>query len=329
MDSTTATQAHSYDIYTGIWTDWSRGRILGLTLTLERWDGNLLIAFLALFASFVGTSFWRIACCLLHNCFSVSTAQDRVYHQRQAILRNSYNSMSGVAGLIQTLFAWRNHGKRTYARLLPLLCFALCCLIIFGVAGTFSSKVSTSIGNDVLIRSNSNCGYIDLYQDFNFTNLVTGFFPWMAKVATAQASYAQQCYSNATDLQQCDTFVQTRLPTTITRNSSCPFPEEMCRTKDKNIVFDTGYLDSHEDLGINTPVEDRVLFRRISACASLVTDGYRRLHNYSEKGTYARYFYGQDLNDDFPNLTDEEKRNLTIEYPVPELSGPHTDFDIR
>lgn len=177
MDSTTATQAYSYDIYTGIWTDWSRGRILGLTLTLERWDGNLLVAFLALFVSFAGTSFWRIACCLLHNCFSVSTAQDGVYHQRQAILRNSYNSMSGVAGLIQTLFAWRNHGKRTYARLLPLLCFALCCLIIFGVAGTFSSKVSTSIGNDVLIRSNSNCGYIDLYQDFNFTNLVTGFFP--------------------------------------------------------------------------------------------------------------------------------------------------------
>lgn len=47
------------------------------------------------------------------------------------------------------------------------------------------------------------------------------------------------------------------------------------------------------------------------------------------RGTYARYFYGQDLNDDFPNLTDEEKRNLTIEYSVPELSGPHTDFDIR
>lgn len=336
MDSLESqTQTNAYEIYTGIWTDWSRGRILGLTLTLQRWDGNLLVAFLALFVSFAGTSFWRIACCAIHHCSSLRTAQDGVYHQRQAILRNSYNGISGVVALIQTLLAWRKHGKRSFTRLLPILCFAVCCVCAFGVAGTFSSKVSTSIGNQVLVNSNSKCGYIDLYQDSDLTDVQNGFLPYMTQVGTAHASYAQQCYSNVTDLQQCNAFVKRKLPTTITTNASCPFPEEMCRTKNGNIIFDTGYLDSHKDLGINTPPEDRVLFRRVSTCAPLVTDGYRRSHNYSDGEEYVQYYYGQELlqsqlqHHDYASLTDEEKRNLTIEWPNATLNGAHFDFDIK
>ncbi|GME57641.1 putative cytochrome p450 protein [Neofusicoccum parvum] len=109
----------------------------------------------------------------------------------------------------------------------------------------------------------------------------------------------------------------------------------MCRTKNGNIIFDTGYLDSHKDLGINTPPEDRVLFRRVSTCAPLVTDGYRRSHNYSDGEEYVQYYYGQELlqsqlqHHDYASLTADEKRNLTIEWPNATLNGAHFDFDIK
>ncbi|KAK0614802.1 hypothetical protein DIS24_g11914 [Lasiodiplodia hormozganensis] len=58
MDSAMAQQeadfASLFDVYCGVWTNWSRGKVLGATLTLSREDGNLLIAFLAFFVTAVG-----------------------------------------------------------------------------------------------------------------------------------------------------------------------------------------------------------------------------------------------------------------------------------
>ncbi|KAK3984168.1 hypothetical protein QBC44DRAFT_313457 [Cladorrhinum sp. PSN332] len=41
-----------YNIFTGIWTNWSKGKVMGWTLTLTRSNGNLVIAFLAAFIAF-------------------------------------------------------------------------------------------------------------------------------------------------------------------------------------------------------------------------------------------------------------------------------------
>lgn len=54
-------------IYTGVWVNWSQGRIFGATITLTSRDGALLVTFLALFVSLVETSFWRIVCLALHR----------------------------------------------------------------------------------------------------------------------------------------------------------------------------------------------------------------------------------------------------------------------
>jgi hypothetical protein len=40
------------------------------------------------------------------------------------------------------------------------------------------------------------------------------------------------------------------------------------------VKFDTGYLDTHLDLGINTPSKDRVQFRGIATCAVVTTKGF-------------------------------------------------------
>jgi hypothetical protein len=38
-------------VYLGVWTNWSRGQVMGSTLTLDRRNGSLLIAFLAFFVA--------------------------------------------------------------------------------------------------------------------------------------------------------------------------------------------------------------------------------------------------------------------------------------
>jgi hypothetical protein len=53
------------DIHLGTWINWSRGRVMGATLTLNRAEGNLLIAFTAVFVGIVTERFWRIACMLV------------------------------------------------------------------------------------------------------------------------------------------------------------------------------------------------------------------------------------------------------------------------
>lgn len=85
-----------YKVHLGIWTDWSRGRVLGITLTLDRQQANFLIAFTASFIVFVGSRFWYIICVFLHQVYSTSEPRDALHHQRQVVLRNSGASEAGV-----------------------------------------------------------------------------------------------------------------------------------------------------------------------------------------------------------------------------------------
>jgi hypothetical protein len=86
-------------VYLGAWINWKRGRVLGATITMSQGNASLLIAFIALFVSFVGTRFFRLACFIAHRLYSKRSAQDGIYHQRQAILRNSDNAIGAIWSL--------------------------------------------------------------------------------------------------------------------------------------------------------------------------------------------------------------------------------------
>lgn len=75
-------------VYLGLWTNWSSGSVLGLTLTMTRGDGNVLTAFTASFIVYVGTRVWHIASLVLHHYFSTREYRDVLHHQRQVLLRN-------------------------------------------------------------------------------------------------------------------------------------------------------------------------------------------------------------------------------------------------
>ena len=68
-------------VYHGPWINFSKGTILGATLTISARDGAILVAFLALFVRFVGGHFWSILCFVLHQSrSSKEPAVSRSFH---------------------------------------------------------------------------------------------------------------------------------------------------------------------------------------------------------------------------------------------------------
>ncbi|KAF2728977.1 hypothetical protein EJ04DRAFT_396134, partial [Polyplosphaeria fusca] len=94
-------------VYTGLWVNTARGRLYGATLTLDRQQGAVLIALLALYVGAAGQGVWRILQLLLHRAFSSNNRPDGIYNQRQAILRNSESGLTAAWASLQTLIAWR------------------------------------------------------------------------------------------------------------------------------------------------------------------------------------------------------------------------------
>lgn len=311
----------SYEVYTGVWRNWSNGPIIGATLTLNRREGALLIAFLALFVSVVGTHFWKIACFALHHAYSTEKAQDALHHQCQVVLRNSANGTSGLVSLVNILWTWsrKKLAKKPLQRTMPLIVFAALCMIAFGAASTFSSKISTALGNEVLIRG-ANCGILDSEAHTDSSEQITIFYPYMSQLMNSYASQAEQCYSSTSDAQNCNLYTKQRLPTNIDRNASCPFEDSICKLERGNIVFDTGYLDSHFDFGINAPEQERVLFRRVSSCAPIKSDGHRK--SYQPPGTNSTetlYYYGGGLGE-----SDDAIKSTPFTYDYPDYTWTAT-----
>ncbi|OJD39089.1 cytochrome p450 protein [Diplodia corticola] len=322
-----------YDIYTGLWTNWSRGKIFGATLTTTRTSGSLLIAFLSLFVTIVGTHFWRIGCFVFHSVCSTKSSGDALYHQRQAVLRNSANAATGLASFLQIFYAWQQTPSpgRRYQRILPSLAFALLTLAAFAVASTYSSRISTITGNAVLVSSND-CGLTLMRSTENDTEFSTLLLPYLSQLYASSATYAQQCYVNPQSNEGCDRFVQTNLPTKVTRNATCPFEADICKSQDSNILLDTGYLDSHQDFGLNMPTSHRYQYRRVIHCAPLVTEGYKEQvpslgPNLSTP--YMRYYYGQRLKGDATfNYTYEHAVLQKEEFASTDFTGPPASFDV-
>lgn len=320
MDSPSAQFFPNEDVYLGIWINWSRGSIRGATLTLNRGNGGLLTAFLALFVTVVGTRFWRIGCFSIHRYFSSKHARDALCHQRQAILRNAAESTSGLWTLLCACWAWRRNGLSPYRRFLPSVLFAILTFMIFSIATIFSSEITTSTGHEVLLRG-SNCGYLST----DITGLDDGIAlqSYLSQRTALSMAYAQRCYNNYANSRDCSILYKPRLQWTIDQNATCPFPgEKICLSSSGNLHLDTGYIDSDRDLGINSPPGMRFLYRSAVDCAPLKTKEYTKKTNYAPIfGTsdnensdrkVMQYFYGKSL----------DWTNFTYQYVTDGVIGP-------
>ncbi|KAI0543447.1 hypothetical protein F4679DRAFT_577625 [Xylaria curta] len=240
---------------------------MGSTLTLKRRDADLLIAFTAFFIAFVASRTWKILCFGFHRSFSTSTPQSIIYHQRQAILRNSSSPENGMDLLFRQLWSGRYKGRdRLYSLLIASI--AVLSITAFTITGGFSARISTGVGGEVLIRS-TNCG--TLHPNFSNIDSYYASLPYVAEVFSNAANYAQQCYSSNNNTLECNRFMKPRLNRIVDLEEGCPFSNIICRNKSRNILLDTGYVDSHEFFGLNAPRDQRVLWKNVLHCAPLAT----------------------------------------------------------
>ena len=133
--------------------------------------------------------------------------------------------------------------------------------------------------------------------------------------------YAQKCYLDAETYATSSTCDVLPRPTieyhTTTESGACPFQSQISHDSSKVITFDTGLIDSHFDLGINSKVADRLTYRRITSCAVLNDTGRISGWNdttfvsgdaYQPAQDVAYMYYG-------PNL--EELSDCTYSYANP------------
>lgn len=270
--------------YTGLWINWSYGAIQGATLTLSKRNAGFLTAFLALYIAFAGGMFWRILSYALHqhNATRPGTKRDALHHQRQVILRNSNAAATACISLTMLPLSWRGRINKPFIRSLPFAILAALNVSFFGIGSIFSSAISSAHGNSTLILGPS-CGGYDAeslaspYRDRYYSKILADTYN--------AATYVQQCSSANTTNLGCGIYQRQSLPFTVNPNATCPFASGLCLYNDNSaFAMDTGLLDSNADLGINAPLQNRVLFRRVTTCAPIHATQWGSFQNESQDG---------------------------------------------
>ena len=272
-------------VRTGTCINWTNGPVLGATWTTSPQNGAYLVAFLALFVRVAGQHFWDIFCYTLFQLRSTARDEDGLFHQQQAVLRNTATDTSAVWQFFTLSWYWRRKARRAWGRTLPLALGGLLNILAFGAAGVFVSRV-TNNGNQVLLKEVA-CGlWADPFAfdpNLNFTPksvLQQMEFDVNANYVSAISSiYAANCYgydsAAATNVPSPDCTANGRqlIKWSVDTETPCPFAPGMC-ANNLAVRLDTGYIDSHLHLGINAPPKDRVLFREVLECAPITTQGF-------------------------------------------------------
>lgn len=196
-------------VYTGVWTNWSKGRIYGATFTIHEREAGLLGAFQAIYVSFVGGQFWRILCYCMHQAVSGKPSRhiDAPYRQTQVLLRNSEGAGGGFWEFAGVSFRWKGRRRKPVVQCIIFAIVALVNLSAFGVASIFSSEVTKSAGNTTILYS-PNWGYARYPNGFNatFSKLLRNM-----RIAQNAAGYARACYGAAENPLQCNTYPRSQI----------------------------------------------------------------------------------------------------------------------
>ena len=286
-------------IYEGIWTDWTKGRIQGLTWTLCPTKATLLTNSLALFVTLAGGQLWTIIRFTLHQlrAFRRPGEGNSSYTEQQIILRNTATDLHTMR--LMTQLAWSSRQKRFDLLKYPIAIAILATLhyTLFVVAGTFSNNLINSgsggtfsnnlqASSSPVITRSQFCGtwnqtYHEIATQLSGESLddISLAIEYLAKTnqnVQLSLQYAQECSEvlhNSSMSSACNTLQVPRLDFQTNITQDCPFEPQFCHEKADTVVFDTGVIDSHEHLGINARHSDRLTYRRLTTCSVLNDTG--------------------------------------------------------
>ena len=362
-----ALDASSY-VFQGVWIDWSKGAISGSTLTLSPVNAAVLVAVLALFVQMTGSQLWTAIQFMFHQCRASKAPMDGYYHQQQAVLRNNTSGLSTLRQLLRIMWAWRGRARRPFRRSVHLMFWALFHFLLFGLAGVFSSSFVTA-GKVALSRS-PYCGvlspsYLQSLGSFGSTIVNQRNLDLQAKsqddVQLSQ-EYVQTCYNVTNPASSCSSYPKRQLSWATTRNVACPFDSAVCHPSVSAVSFDTGYIDSSDDLGLNAQARDRISYRRLTTCVPLNDEAYiTRSRNVSGNGgpnveavdayygpsngadrnatysfaIFSPYLAADQIDDSNPYQLHQENaysgrgwENAGTFQPIPELARPDADITL-
>ena len=201
------------------------------------------------------------------------------------------------------MWYWRKAATRPWLRTLPFILLAIAHVTVFGVAGLFSSQVIKAAGNEALLRSDR-CGTFNesdtnIYDADDRTRVLSTD----TNMTLTASNYAQECYLAASSGGVCDSYIQRLLPMEPDYNASCPFGYGLCAWGSEGAFeMDSGYIDTHEMLGINARKRDRVHFRKVTTCSPLLTGDYEEETNITDRmsptfgDTLSQFFFGPIIN---------------------------------
>ncbi|KAL1614534.1 hypothetical protein SLS54_009708 [Diplodia seriata] len=150
------------------------------------------------------------------------------------------------------------------------------------------------------------------------TDSVRYLLPFYSQMLTSYENYADDCYADVSDLGSCSAFIKAHIPTKTDTNASCPFGKGICKLEHDNIVFDTGYLDSHFDFGINAPPTNMIAY------SDKVDDPWYSAHLNTIKTNVT---YGQQTSKDY--YAQDEPVSVLACYVSEQYCNPNLPSDVR
>jgi hypothetical protein len=251
-------------VYQGFWIDYTRGPILGSTITTSSKSGNTIIAVLSVLVAFTGAHLWDLIA-FIRYCRGVSKSPcSALHHQVQILARNITSPGAFLLEVTKVGWAWRRHGS--LSSLISAATLALVCSVGFLIAGVFVSQIVAPSGLRVLVHSDS-CGWLSWRNESTPQNQ-----EYQQLVFSQAVTYSELCYNKTSPLSQCNIYVKQAAPIEQKTYTSCPFPN-IC-TNNTAVRLDTGLLDSNDMFGINTDLNLRVKMQRVLTCAPLDADRY-------------------------------------------------------
>ena len=234
---TVALERSAY-VFEGLWTNWTKGSIRGLTLTLSPTHATLLTNVLALFITFAGGQIWTLLRFGLHQArlrsLAVDSRKDTPSDRQQVILRNTTTDMTTAQFMLSLVWTTRRTTpSHTNAVLIVIL--AVFHATLFIVAGAFSGTIAGA-GSKVSSRS-PYCGvfnttYLNLMDggpNAASKEILTQLAQWYAKFSDEiqlSLEYAQKCYLDPDTYaasSTCEVLPQPtiRYNTTVTKGACC------------------------------------------------------------------------------------------------------------
>jgi hypothetical protein len=328
-------------VFYGFWVNYESHPVVGATLTVPiRW-GNYLIAGLSTLITWAGFSAWGISAYLFHMRLSGKKNKDILDHQLQVLSRSASGAFESFCEGAQLHFAWRKRAANISRRILPIAIAGFIVWFSFIPAGILVAEVASKDYDQVIVLGMpENCGDletqlpIDADQRSNITELdiaVNSLLHYQTKKDRSDTKwarlYASTTYGNGSfgnNAKMASPFASATLPYT-SKSVPCPWTIST-RCLGPGLVegpawqLDSGRLNSHQHLGINTKPEDRISVRKLSTCGVIDTEAFEvsSFTNIPNTNTTLRPFIGLELlaePQNNRNIPDDTKKVVLRWFP--------------